>query len=618
VTFNWENYYYPPPHPDGWDPDLYGPNWHATESIFTYYRRPIGTDSVTKYKHDLWRKPLVGLVDPQAVDLADIVRAECLRSDNDITEDDIDVTELEGIPVRGFIAQGSAREAIEDLMGIFAFYAVCSDKLYFRLLDAAAVDSIANAETGAGVDQAGDPFTGLERGNDLEVPSDVTVVGPNPSADGDPGAETSDRLVTAGRKKQSVQTLVVLTPEERKGRANAFALDARTALHTARLAFDDTHAKLEPGDVTTVYDEEGNGYNVRITRETYAQGVHDAEIRLFDRADLVTTGTTSDTYTPVINIVPTVGTDLVLLDTGLLRDADDGAHLLAAVKPSASGRWPGASIYRSVDDATFAAVASTATRAVIGVASTALGDFHRWVWDETSTVTVDVGDATLTASTKAAMQADASINVAAIGADGRWEIVRFRTPSLVSPGVYILSGFLRGLRGTESFRGTHAAGDTFVLLSSATLKRIAVSNVDIGLDRYWKAVTVGKQVSAVASSLLSPDAVAMKPWAPCDLRIERDGSNNASITWHGRSRLAVRLGGIGGSYVPPDSTLVGYRLRILSGVTVVRTEDVTDPSYDYSAADQTSDGLTPGDPISVEVAPVSALVGEGYELEGTA
>jgi hypothetical protein len=457
----------------------------------------------------------------------------------------------------------------------------------------------------------------VERGNDLEVPSEFTVVSPNPSADYDPGAETSDRLVTAGRKKETVQSLVVLTPAERKGRANAFALDTRTAMHTASLTVDDTYAALEPGDVITPTDEEGNTYVKRITRESYADGVHNFDTRLFDRADLVTEGTTSDTYTPIINLAPLADTELVLIDTGLLRDEDDGAHILAAVKPSGTGAWPGAAVYRNGTQ-----VASTTTRAVIGESSDALGDFSSWTWDEANTVTVDVGEgATLVSSSRSAMQADRSINLAAIGVDGRWEIIRYRTATLVTAGVYTLSGLLRGLQGTESNRGNHAIGDTFVKLDTASIMRIPVSVSDIGVSIDWKGVTIGRQVSLASSQSISPDAVALECWAPTGFRVERDGSNNATLSWMPRTRLAVRHGGPGGSYMPVGEPVESYEADIYDDdtfTTVVRTLASSSESVAYSAAQQTSDGLTPGAPISARVYQLSAVVGRGFPLEATA
>ena len=66
------------------------------------------------------------------------------------------------------------------------------------------------------------------------------------------------------------------------------------------------------------------------------------------------------------------------------------------------------------------------------------------------------------ASTKAAMRADRTINAAYLGAHTRWEIIRYRTATLATTDTYVLSGLLRGMRGTEEHIDSHVAGDTFV------------------------------------------------------------------------------------------------------------------------------------------------------------
>ena len=50
---------------------------------------------------------------------------------------------------------------------------------------------------------------------------------------------------------------------------------------------------------------------------------------------------------------------------------------------------------------------------------------------------------------------------------------------------------------------------------------------------------------------------------------------------------------------------------------VVRTIDATDIEADYTAAQQTADGLTPGNAVTARIYQVSATVGRGYVLEGT-
>ena len=93
-------------------------------------------------------------------------------------------------------------------------------------------------------------------------------------------------------------------------------------------------------------------------------------------------------------------------------------------------------------------------QATFGDCTTTLGD---WTggrkFDERNSVTVDVGSGTLSSSTRTALIQDRSVNACAIGVDGRWEIIQFRTATLQSAGVYKLTGphpefraFLRQLK----------------------------------------------------------------------------------------------------------------------------------------------------------------------------
>jgi hypothetical protein len=548
-------------------------------------------------------------VEVEAVDLADIVSAECLRSG--LTADDIDVTELVGIDVRGFMAQGSAREAIEDLMGIFHFYAVCSDKLYFKLLDATSVATIPFTDSGVGVDQPAEPFTGLERGSDIEVPSEITVVSPNISADYDPGAETSDRLVTAGRRKEQVQSLVVMTPAERKGRAITFALDARTAMHTARMTFDDTYAKIEPGDVITPTDEDGNTYVCRISRESYAQGVHDCEIRLFDRSVLTETGTTSDTYTPAVTIAIPGDTNLYLLDMPILRDADDSyGHYIAIALTGASA----GSAYRSVDGVSYTSVA-TATQSVrAGTTDTALGDWSGGNVFDTDNVLRATFNGELSSATRDAVL-DAGANAFAIvKADDSVEIIQARTVTLVSSAggeyTYDMSDLLRGRRGTEHATTGHASGESIVRLDAALLSRHADQTSDTGALRYFKGVTAGRQVSSSYAIEFTNTQVGLKPFAPVNLRADRDDPDAIVLTWDRRTRMSGEF--LDGQDVPLGEDSESYDVLVYDDTdALISTTTVSAASHSIDITSDDHAGYT------ATVYQRSAAIGRGYPVSIT-
>jgi hypothetical protein len=513
---------------------------------------------------------------PGPEDLADIVSAECLRSG--LTAGEIDVTDLAGIEVAGFKCEGSAADAIGQLMGAFYFYCLPGRKLVFRLMDAASIATIQAADTGAGVDQASEVFAGLMRGNDLELPAQVSITAPNPSADYDPATATSDRIITVGNRIEQAQLAVVFTPAELKGRANANVLDARVAAHTASLSVDDTFAAYEPGDVITHVDEEGNSYITRWVKESYQQGVKTVDLRLFDRSVLTLTGTMSDTYTPALTVTAPAVPILYLFDSPILRDADDGHGIYATV--TADGDWEGAELFLSRDDVTYESVGTFANRGVVGTA-TELGDFTGWTWDTANsmTVTLDAGTDGLTASTKSAIEADATVNVALVGSHERWEAVRFANASLLAPDNYLLSDFLRGQFGTEHANAEHEAGDTFVLMRTTGVIRVPLVSGDLGNTLYLKAVPPGVALSAVTAVSIEYTAEGLKPYAPVDLHAEVE-SGATVVSWNRRSRYATSLFGVA---TPLGEASESYDVELYDGVTLEVSETVTEPEWEVQA-----------------------------------
>lgn len=559
---------------------------------------------------------------PLPEDLQAIVDAE-LAMNPAIVLADHDTSELAGTDVRGFVAVGPPAQSIAQLGEIFYFDAVPGNPIRYVPRGQAVVATIANADTGCGADVPGAPFTGLKRGNDVEVPSVVGLKAPNASSDGEPVFRRSDRGITDGPDIRKVETAVYLTAEEAKGRAETMALMARASAHTAAIALSDKYAAAEPGDAYNVTADDDSIYNLLIRRLSYAGGVKAIDWEHNDTSALVFSGITETNYTPSLIVDSAVDSELVPLDIPLLRDADDGAGHYTAVLGSGSADFPGAEVWRSTDDTTFSErIAVHPAEAVIGTAG-ALGNFTGgYVWDEINSVTVAVGEGqTLASATEEAMQADREINTAALGAHGRWEIIRFRNAVLVSTGVYTLSGLLRGLQGTEDRIGTHVGADVFVLLTTAALRHVAGEVVDIGVLRYLKAVTSGRLIFAATSQEFTNDAVGLRMYSPTNLRAARDGSANITFTFDRRSRLAPRYGGTGGSYVPPAEAGESYEIDVYSNssyAAVLRTLTGASASIAYSAAQQTADFGSAQATVYARVYAVSAVVGRGAYLQEAA
>jgi len=353
------------------------------------------------------------------------------------------------------------------------------------------------------------------------------------------------------------------------------------AAMTATISLSCAYAELEPTDPITVPDQDGNTYRMRVARDSYGGGIHTLELVRDDTSSLVGLGITDEDYTPSLTVPAPDETTIVLLDIPILRDVDDDPGFYAVAKGSSHG----STLYSSLDDVNYVDEVTIPTQSVLGVCTTTLPDWTGpRVFDEVSSLTVDVDDGTLSSSTRAAMLADQSVNACAIGVDGRWELCQFRTATLVSPGVYTLTGWLRGARGTEWASTDHVAAESFVMLTAAGARRVAMQQSEIGIAEYWKGVSAGRLLSSATGELFTDNGVGQKPFAPVDLRKEGDDSA-VVVTWKRRTRLAPRFCGTGGINTPLGETSESYDVELRdAGDVLISTDTVTSAEWSGGSA----------------------------------
>ncbi len=237
-------------------------------------------------------------------------------------------------------------------------------------------------------------------------------------------------------------------------------------------------------------------------------------------------------------------------------------------------------------------------------------------WDTGNTLTVQLDYAGATLESMSEDLILAGYNAAWLGpATGQGgEIIQFKTATLIGPAQYTLSGLLRGRLGTEA-NTTHGTNEVFVLLRTATLGRSEFGPVDWGASRYFKPVSFFTAEVDTAAQTFTNNGVGKKPYSPVHVAGERDGSNNLSLSWVRRTRLQVP--GLGLGPVPLGETSEAYQIDIYSGAAVVRTISATTPTASYTAAEQTTDGLTPGNPVTLRVYQLSDVRGRGFPAIAT-
>lgn len=167
--------------------------------------------------------------------------------------------------------------------------------------------------------------------------------------------------------------------------------------------------------------------------------------------------------------------------------------------------------------------------------------------------------------------------------------------------------------------GEHTAGESVVVFSSSTLRRVDDSSSTVGVSRYLKGVTMGRSLDSVDSTEVSFSAVGLKPWAPVHAEISVDTSSlDLTISWTRRTRYACRFASSAGINVPLGETAEAYEVDILDASgTVLRTLSATAASITYTAEQQTADFAGSVTEVNVAIYQISSVVGRGYGLTAT-
>jgi hypothetical protein len=520
-------------------------------------------------------------------------------------------------PVRGLaIGQiSTTRSVLETLQAAFFFEAGKSDKIYFNARSLVPVATIPFEDLGTSADAVNDndPLA-LTIGNEMEIAAQISLSYSNTTADYNVATEHSDRLLSGQESNQVINLGLGMLPAEAKGIADALLIDQLASITRAPIRLPLKYAFIEPGDVYNVVNRDGRQYRLRCQTKRDTLTIIEHEAVLDDAGALLSSQLTSEDYTStdaVRVIAPTIWQGL---DIPLLRDADNQAGFYFALAPNRAqpdDEWPGAVAVRAWSAQAFERLFTSGDACVMGSCATTLGDFSGGSgrFDEGHTLTVRV-TGQLASTTRVDMLNDLTINAAVVGS----EIVRFRLAELLGTvdgeNEYLLSGLLRGQRGTEQHIGTHVASERFVVLN-ASLRRVLDQTSEVGVASEIKAVTLNLPLASVTAEAFTDTGVGLMPFSVANLRCLPNGSDLV-LTWNRRTRLSYRYGGTVGVSVPLGEAAELYRIDVYSGATLVNTYSASDGAFTYTAAALASDGFTSADPITFTVRQVSELVGPGF------
>jgi hypothetical protein len=272
---------------------------------------------------------------------------------------------------------------------------------------------------------------------------------------------------------------------------------------------------------------------------------------------------------------------------------------------------------------TFVAFAQYPELATMGRTLTVLpappnGNYH--VFDHTSTVDVVLWNGGLSSTSEYGVLQ--GTNWFLIGN----EVVGAAFVAIIDTNTYRLSGLLRGRRDTHDQMSNHGDAQRVVLLTDPDVLFQEYDAASIGQKRHYQLVPVGGDPPAIGvAQEKTMTAKNLWPFSPSNVVGTRDGSNDLTIEFNRRDRNPTSL--LVGNFIPLSESGAEAEVDILSGPggSVLRT--FTQVQYTtaggnkaaqiYTAAQQTADGLTPGNPVTVKCYQISSTVGRGKGTERT-
>ncbi|PKP79147.1 MAG: hypothetical protein CVT81_00190 [Alphaproteobacteria bacterium HGW-Alphaproteobacteria-3] len=541
---------------------------------------------------------------------------------------DIDVGEL-GTSVPGYVIgrQTTMRGAIEPLAQAFFFDAAESDDtLRFRNRGRAPVGTIP-AEYLVPLDsQTGESWR-ERRTQEVELPERVSVVYMDAQADYQQGMQSEKRaslpLPTMHSRNQASLELALAidaTTAKRIAARTLYSAWVERSAYEAELPPD--WLRLDPTDVVDVVFASGSTFRTRITRLDVGADFSLAVKGVSEAAATYVSNVAADggSGKPVQVVGSQAATRLILPDLPLLRDTDDaggsGSRIYYLMGGYGMPGWPGASLYRSADGSAWAQVGRALSEAAWGATANAPGAPRSpFGTDEENSLTVFMatGGERLESVTQEALVNGANAALV-LKANGEPEIIQFRDVTLNPDGSCMLTGLLRGRRGTDVFVEGHEAGELFVLLDADDVEAMVTSLGDLDLPRSWRAVGFGTIFEDAETLLQSHSGRDLKPYAPWNVQAALTGSPaDISLSWVRRTRIGGELKD-GTGLVPLGETSEVYEIDILSGPggAVKRTLTATSPSVVYANADILADfGAVPA-VVSVAVHQMSAVAGRGF------
>ena len=558
--------------------------------------------------------------------LAEVIEDICQSAGLEPT--DIDTSALNTIDVKGYVrtSQMAARSAIDPLLSVYDVDAYESDgKIKFlpKTLGYSG-PTIAETDLGASLnsrtEEAADTVN-VQRVQELELPNEIIVRYIDRNLDYDTNQQYARRLTGSSQGKMTVDAPVVFSASEALNLSNSILYRAWVQRDQYSFSTSQKYAAYEPTDMLKI-PYGGQNHTVRITKKEENghlinwMGVSE-DLTIYDQNQTGTSGNT-----PTTPLVPMVcDTDLIIVETPVLRDEADYLGFLAIAGGRSASEWPGGNLFILAENgnAVTLSLGPFANRAITGTLTSNLDPVTDPItadFDLVNTFDVSIQWGTLESHT--AGEVLSGMNTCVIKHyDGTAEVLGFQTATLNSPGNYTISKLLRRIRQNSSYSQNGYNGDRFAMLTVDTVKPVVMQLNNLNNVYTFAGPAIGTSLDAADTQDLTLTGMSKKPLSPIGLNATRLLNNDAVISWTRRTR-------IGGTWATGENGPLGeaseaYEIDVMAAnhTTVLRTLTSTTPTVLYTIANQIADFGSQPNTFEVNIYQMSDWVGRGFPANFT-
>lgn len=540
-----------------------------------------------------------------------------------LEEEFYDVSETQNIQVNGYLvgSQSSARANIETISNAYFFDVHESDgKLKAKLRGREVAATITSDEFIVENESSGEARSEfiLKRFQEMSLPAEVQVNFTNLNGDYARGVQFKKMENTSSVEKVAINVPILLTDDEALHVAETSLYNVWIERETVSFSTNIDYYYLEPTDVIQVYDYEGKIHTLRIIKKDEGDnGVINWECVGDQRASYIrdSSAAVPENQKPAeVQFIENV--EVIPMNLPLILDSmqDQSAYYLGA-SAKGDGIWNGSVTYKSYDRQNFSMLSEgyfdASQNSIYGIVQNPLSDSDCFDFDNYSKIRVTLRNKKSELSSRTYDEIlNYKVNYALIGQ----EVVQFIYADLVSPGVYDLYGFIRGMHGTEVKAKNHKQGEMFVLLDMNKINTVPDSLGSINSEFWLAGISIGKSgINLADQKKFANNGLTIMPLAPYSFE-NKLLNGDFNLFWYRRARRNAGL--INNIDVPLDEQSEQYVIEVFSDNTysnVINTYTINnDTKFIYTTSMQNSDFGNTQSNIFVKIYQISSRIGKGF------